>query len=87
MKITVKEQLIFVESKATKNAEYAILIFGAPDFSGTINFLVNVNEVNVDFKERELVEVEFLMQLGNKRVGEDYLEIVTNRRIRSINKL
>ena len=87
MKLTLKEQLIFVESKATKNVDYAILIFGAPDFSGTINFLVNVNELNIDFKNRELVEVEFVLQLGNKRVGEDYLEIVTNRRIRSITKI
>lgn len=87
MKITVKEKMVFVEAKPTKNVDYVVLIFGASDFSGTINFVVNVSDFAIDFNERDLVEVEFVMQLGNRKVGDDYLEIVNNRRLRSINKI
>ena len=58
----------------------------ASDFSGTINFVVNVNDYELGFAERDLVEIEYSFQLGNRKVGSDYLEIVNNRRLLSINK-
>ena len=86
MKVKVKDTMVFVEMKDTKNDDYKVLIFGASDFSGTINFVVNVNDYELGFAERDLVEIEYSFQLGNRKVGSDYLEIVNNRRLLSINK-
>lgn len=87
MKIRVKEKMVFVEMRDTKNDDYKVLIFGAGDFSGTINFVVNVNDFEIDFADRDLVEVEFSFQLGNRKVGNDYLELVNNRRLLNLKKV
>ncbi|MBC9722015.1 MAG: hypothetical protein H9W82_12140 [Lactobacillus sp.] len=86
MKVKVTDKVFFVELRDTKNVDYKILILGASDFSGTLNFIVNTNDFDLNFDERDLVEIEYNFQIGNRKVGNDYLEVVNNRRLTAIRK-
>lgn len=81
MKINIKEEFVFIELKETKNKKYSFLIVGAKDYSGTTSFLVDNDDLKIDFKERDLIEVGFYIYLENKKVGDSYKEVVVNKRI------
>lgn len=80
MKINIKQEFIIADIKETKNEKYKILILGSLDFSGTMSFLVE-KEMIEKIKERDLVEVEYFIQVSNEKIDKEYKEIIKNKRL------
>lgn len=80
MKINIKQDFIISDIKETKNEKYKILILGSLDFSGTMSFLVE-KEMIEKIKERDLVEVEYFIQVSNEKIDKEYKEIIKNKRL------
>lgn len=87
MKINVKEEFVFIELKETKRDDFKVLIVGAKDFSGAMSFIVNTDTVESNLKKMDLLEMEFLIQVSNKKTEEGYKEVITNKRIIDIKKV
>ena len=79
MKINIKERFIVADIKETKNPRFQLIILGAKDFSGTTSFIVNVEEMSIDFGIRDEVEVEFFVQISNQKINDEYKEVINNK--------
>lgn len=87
MKLNIKEKMVVVSVISTKNDKFKILKLGAEDFSGTIDFLVNIDEIELNFKERSLVEIEFSIVTNTRKIDGKYQEIITSKRLNSVKKV
>lgn len=87
MKINVKEKFVVVEVRNTKNPDFKILVAGASDYSGTISFLFDPVEFGAQLKPKDDVELDFTLQVETRRMGNQYKEIVENKRLNAIKVL